>query len=434
MNVSMISSISTSWNQPSVLSDLTNALKVEEEGSVSSLLGNYLKRRNKCMLDDDNSNNSNHTPEMETDQKVKERVVAEGKTEKGQKTKEETVAEGNPVKITRKELKEKANCATKVELTDLLNTIYHDSPKAARAFEMFAPMRSPCTSKESRSDPIFQQCFHCKKEEEKDEIELHDFYGVKSCTFCFDSLNIPNCLTVEEAKKVKLNFQQIMDYFHLTARDFPKMTKNIQSRDWAFVQYHIKKKYGSLYSMVAKNQGKTPPTLGQLLASPNAKADNAKRIIFSNTFQQATEGELRSLLNTVAKSASSEIMTDNGLVANFSPRKFPIKPMENDPILKKCFLCNVNNGLLPYHGVKICQSCHHLRKRNTLTKNQVLLSFYLNKVDTDKIPRMIRTGGFFKSKIYLYKMSDVVQGAENKWGSLYNMKRKTSGTGVHLVN
>ena len=58
---------------------------------------------------------------------------------------------------------------------------------------------------------------------------------------------------------------------------------------------------------------------------------------------------------------------------------------------------------------------------------QVQSYFHFTKVEATAIPCTTSTGGFYKSKIYVYKLGSVVSAVNKKYGSLYLMAKNNGG-------
>ena len=58
---------------------------------------------------------------------------------------------------------------------------------------------------------------------------------------------------------------------------------------------------------------------------------------------------------------------------------------------------------------------------------QVQSYFHFTKAEAAAIPCTTSTGGFYKSKIYVYKLGSVVSAVNKKYGSLYLMAKNNGG-------
>lgn len=107
----------------------------------------------------------------------------------------------------------------------------------------------------------------------------------------------------------------------------------------------------------------------------------------------------------------------------------PIKPSKDDELLRVCFHCKADSeDLKQLHSsseIKICGCCNDrlFGKHGTFTRDKVQEFFHFTKTEAAKIPCSTATGGFYKSKIYVYSLDTVIRAVKKKHGSLYNMAK-----------
>ena len=139
----------------------------------------------------------------------------------------------------------------------------------------------------------------------------------------------------------------------------------------------------------------------------------------------ASEAELRSFLKGLFKKHSSIVAE---CLCDFNPKNMPLEVAADDPLLIRCFSCYGSDDLAPFHDVKQCARCRDAFSQHggTFTRDKVMHYFGFGKAEADKIPRSTTSGGFYKSKIYVYKIETVVRACNKKYGSLQQMILKRS--------
>lgn len=116
----------------------------------------------------------------------------------------------------------------------------------------FRPERMPAKPSSS-SDPLLQHCFLCKE----DNAPLHKFHDIKACA---------RCMTIVGGS---LSREQVMGIFHFSRYEADrikrKTTQDYYGKHKAVRQYNpkvvvtaAKKKWGTLYNMVAQTKDRNP--------------------------------------------------------------------------------------------------------------------------------------------------------------------------------
>jgi hypothetical protein len=205
---------------------------------------------------------------------------------------------------------------------------------------------------------------------------------------------------------------ELAKLYHIIFQEYPTETYEILN------EYHPESEEDTdLY--------KDPPPTGELLKAANTMTKKKK--VLTTAFKNSTLSQLVELLRQVAEALPALKQVD-GLIGTFAPAMLPVKPASKDcPLLQQCFDCHTSMDLVEFHGVKVCNSCHPSHsKYGNMMRAQVMSQFYFTKKEADNIPRKETTGGFYKSTIYVYRVSSVVTAAKKKWGSLYSMMYKNT--------
>lgn len=370
-------------------------------------------------------------------------------------------------KITKTEINEKLKWATKAELTALLKDIFAakeefsednnvDGAAAAAAatattmtiLKDHVPDNAPYVSL-GPDDPLLKQCFHCKTT----TANLVDFHNVKSCGEC----NKPSYSTKE-----------VCEYFGFSEDEVDKLIKPCSSTlvdssndgggckilvymypaEAVIKAVKKRNKNGggggtalSLFNMVAKKSNRRRPTVGELIEAAKTQAKKSKAI--NDGLKYSEKPSLEALVSRAVE-INPTLKNKDSILDKFVPAKLPYyKPKAGseaaatDPILNRCFICTKSSStknpgggvieLIPFHDVQMCTGCdiNGGWHGGTLTRDKVMSYFYFTKTEADNnIPRKTTTGGFYKSKIYVYKVKAVVAAAKKKHGSLYNMSKQ----------